>query len=175
MIPADIKQQIIDDNPELTNVDLSYHGITDAELYEILPALAKNTHICSLNLSGNLFTDKGAKALAKILCQNYSLCDIDISENRLSGNCLPQFYTALAANDIIHQLCMPENIPLYLLEMHGIRQHLVGNMALASILNTYQTTWQSCQQMLVMFDGPTELCVPNQVGTPPFWSNSPRS
>jgi len=61
------------------SLDLSYQGLTDRDIPDLLSALEKNTSIRSLNLSFNNISNLGAKLLA----ENETLSSLNVSANSI--------------------------------------------------------------------------------------------
>lgn len=64
-IDEKLLEELRNNNPSITDLDLSFQHLTDADILVLCDALTNNTHLISLNLEGNQIGDKGAVELAK--------------------------------------------------------------------------------------------------------------
>jgi hypothetical protein len=91
-------EQLQNDSPSLTELDLSNRNIDDAQLKEIAAALENNTHLTSIDLSKNNFTDHGVSWLASALDINRTLLCVDLSYNAISEEGLHYLDTSILHN-----------------------------------------------------------------------------
>jgi PAS domain S-box-containing protein len=108
-IDTSVLEKIYSNDPTLKNVVVSNQNLNDDDLIILIDALKVNTHIESIDVSGNIISDNGIKILASPDCKFTSLiasdCKIKDLSTLLNINRLVSI--TLASNEIT-----PESIAL---------------------------------------------------------------
>ncbi len=81
----------------LTEIDLSGHGLGDADFKRLIDALANNTQITKVNLACNNITSLGLRYWVKKLATHRTVVELDISYNLLSEDGIAAAKTTLTS------------------------------------------------------------------------------
>jgi ankyrin repeat protein len=108
-LKPEIAERLKENDPSLTQADLSKSGITATGAKDLVEVLQHNTSLTQLNLAINGIRDIGAKDLAQILKHNMSLAQLDLSDNRISDVGAKHLATVLQYNISLKQLNLSNN------------------------------------------------------------------
>lgn len=97
------------ENLTLTDLDLSYNGISSAAAINIFGALEDNYSITKFSLRGNILDDQSANALNDLLRANDVIEEIDLGDNKLGYNCCFALADGLDGNRALQILHLDRN------------------------------------------------------------------
>jgi len=100
-IDKTILSRLLQNDPNLNKLNLSYKKLNDSDINELILALKNNTFLTSLNISHNEITDEAVKKIAT----NKSLISLNLSWNNLGDDSA----IALAQNQTIINLNLEHN------------------------------------------------------------------
>ncbi|CAH3167459.1 unnamed protein product [Pocillopora meandrina] len=94
----------------LTNLDLSFNGISDAGATCIAEAIKVNKTLTNLDLRGNGISDAGATCIAEAIKVNKTLTNLDLSGNGISAAGATCIAEAIKVNKTLTNLYLPVNV-----------------------------------------------------------------
>jgi Ran GTPase-activating protein (RanGAP) involved in mRNA processing and transport len=100
-IDAGVFTRLKDNDSSLSELDLSDQKLHDSDIQALLQALAQNTCLTTLNVSGNQIGAEGAKVLA----QNTRLTTLNVERNAIGA----EGAKALAQNTVLTTLDVANN------------------------------------------------------------------
>jgi hypothetical protein len=101
--------RLLDDDYQVTAIDLSGCRIGVVGTARVADALTDNTHVRQLWLRGCAIGNEGAKALALCLEQNMSIVDLFLANNDIGNEGLVAISEALASNSTLVSLEFDDN------------------------------------------------------------------
>lgn len=99
----------IRENLTLTDLDLSYNGISAEAAINIFDALEDNYSITKFSLRGNLIDDTAANGINDLLRANDILKELDLGDNKLGYNCCFALADGLEGNRSLQILHLDRN------------------------------------------------------------------
>lgn len=97
------------ENLTLTDLDLSYNGISSNAAILIFGALEDNYSISKFSLRGNLVDDQAANSLNDLLRANDIMTEIDLGDNKLGYNCCFALADGLDGNRALQVVHLDRN------------------------------------------------------------------
>ena len=101
--------QLLENNPEITHLNLSMKGVTNREAIMLAKALEENEYLQELNLSKNQIETAGAQALLKALETNQTIQVLNLSQNQIRNTEATAFLHSLEKNLTLHELFLSQN------------------------------------------------------------------
>ena len=93
----------------LTNLDLSFNGINDADATSLAEAIKVNKTLTNLSLSGNGIWEGGATSIAKAIKVNKTLTNLDLSGNLMRDASATSIAEGIKVNKTLTNLNLSNN------------------------------------------------------------------
>jgi len=103
-------QRLRENDPSLTELDLSYKNIGDDGVKSISDALRKNTSLITLYLTKNDIGDDGVKSLSNTLHENTTLTELILDYNKIGDDGVKSLSAALRASTSLTALNLVKNM-----------------------------------------------------------------
>lgn len=104
-----LKPRIINNDPNLTALDLRDSSFSEAAIASLCDALMLNSTVTSLDLTRGYIGDFGAARLAEVLKMNFSLTMINLRKNKITDRGVEPLAEALKMNSTLTHLDVGEN------------------------------------------------------------------